>query len=183
MGSMSVRGLDDRIRALATRRYLPETHLDRWLRMDEPSRAALLAAAEDLKLRTGQLAGALEMLDEIAVRDGATPAATLARVEVRRAMKAAGSGPARAAAFLDALRAIRFPRLKRTMERLRAELSGLELPPGLSVALPKDLGSDEFEIRIRARTGADLKRLTAALVARYEGLARLAEILGGEDEI
>jgi hypothetical protein len=180
---MSASGLDDAILALGHRRRLPPAHLTRWLGMDEPSRAAILGVAERLRLRTGQLVGALEMLEEIAVRDGVPAAATLDRGEVQRAMKTPGSTPARASAFLDALRAIRFPRLERTMQRLRAELSGLELPPGLSVALPKDLSSDELVIQLRARTGADLRRLAAALLARQEGLVRLARILGGEDEI
>ena len=81
--------------------------------MPTPSRMALLDIAERLNLRTGQLFAAIDLLDEIEIREGASPAQTLAREEIRRACLAQGSGPWRAAAFLEALRKIRFPRLKR----------------------------------------------------------------------
>ncbi len=179
---MSGDGLEERIRSLAARRYLPNAHLARWLGMDEPSRAALFGVAENLKLRTGQLVSALELLEEIAVREASSPAAILARSEVQRAMNGCGSTPARASAFLDALRAIRFPSLARTMASLQAAIAELRLPSGLEVVLPKDLSSDELVIRLRARTGAQLKRLVAALAGREDELVRLARMLGGEDE-
>ena len=93
-----------------------------------------------------------------------------------------GSGPARAAAFLDALRAIRFPRLKRAVERLSSEVAALKLPPGVRVVLPKDLGSDELMIRVSARTGRELGNLIDALAAKKSGLVRIARLIGGDDD-
>jgi hypothetical protein len=171
------------IRALAAKRHLPDAHLARWLAMEEGSRTAILAVAEQLRLRTGQLVTALELLEEIAVREGETPEATLARTEITRAINLAGSTPARAAAFLEALRTVRFPRLGRTMARLREELAGLGLPAGLSVVLPKDLNADAIVIRLDARTGDELRRLIAALNQKEAGLIRLLGILGGENEV
>lgn len=174
---------DDAIRALGCAHHVPDTQVARWLAMDEASRGAFLELAETLKLRTGQIVAALELLEEIAVRESAPAAAILARAEIRRAAAGKGSGPARAAAFLDALRAVRFPRLKRALERVSAELSALRLPPGISVVLPKDLGSDELVVRLSARTGRDLKRLIRALGEKGPGLVRIAGILGGDDEV
>lgn len=180
MGAIST---DDAIRALAEARHLPASHVARWLAMDAESRRALLDHAQALKLRTGQIVAALDLLDEIAVRDGAAPSAILAREEVRRAIVHQGSGPARAAAFLDALRAIRFPRLGRTLERISARVAELDLPRGISVVLPRELASDELVVRLTARTADEMARLIRALGAKERELARIAAMLGGDDEV
>jgi hypothetical protein len=169
------------IRACAANRHLPESHTEKWLAMATPSRMALLDIAERLKLRTGQIIAAIDLLDEIEIREGVSPAAILLRDEVQRACTLAGSGPWRAAAFIDALRAIRFPRLRLAIERLSSEVAALKLPPGVRVEFPKDLGSDELVIRLRARTGRELETLIEVLAAKKTGLARIAELMGGDD--
>jgi len=168
------------IRMLAERRRLPPAHLDRWLAMDDESSGELFALAQILRLRTGQLVSALEMLDEIAVREQIKVAAILNRDEIVRILSASGSGPARASGFLEVLRQIRFPRLRAMQERLRAEVSALKLPRGISVDLPKELGSDELTVSLRVRSADDLGRLIAALNQSRAGLARIVEMLGGE---
>lgn len=172
-----------RIRAWADNRRLPHTHLARWLALGQEDSAALLALADHLRLRTAQLITALEMLEEIAVRDRASVAAVLARREIRRIVDGTGSAPGRARAFLDQLRAIRFPRLKRTADRLAAEIAALGLPRGVAVVLPRDLGSDELRIEISAHGGGKLDRLIEALVNKRAGLRRIADLLGGIDEV
>jgi hypothetical protein len=170
------------IRACAASHHLPESHTEKWLAMATPSRMGLLDIAERLKLRTGQLIAAIDLLDEIEIREGVPPAAILLRDEVQRACTLPGSGPWRAAAFLDALRAIRFPRLKLAMERLSSEVAALKLPAGVRVELPKDLGSDELVIRISARTERELENLIDAVAAKKAGLVRIANLIGGDDD-
>src|ERR1700688_2931341 len=114
------------IRACAASHHLPESHTEKWLAMDTPSRMGLLDIAERLKLRTGQIIAAIDLLDEIEIREGVSPAKILLRDEIHRACTLLGSGPWRAAAFLDALRAIRFPRLKLAVERLSSEIAALK---------------------------------------------------------
>ncbi|HYL60510.1 MAG TPA: hypothetical protein VEU51_16700, partial [Candidatus Acidoferrales bacterium] len=160
---MSISDADKGIRALAAERRLPQAHLERWLGLDALSRNEFLNLARKLRMRTGQIVAALEMLDEIAVRERVTVAAVLEREEIHRAAGSAGSTPARAHAFVEAIRAIRFPRLKRTQQRLRAEIAALKLPRGISVVLPKELGSDELTVSIRASSGDELARLVSAL--------------------
>jgi hypothetical protein len=170
------------IRACAGNRHLDEAHTEKWLSMLTPSRMALLDVAERLNLRTGQLAAAIDLLDEIEIRDGASPAQTLARDEIRRACLAQGSGPWRAAAFIEALRKIRFPRLREAIERLSAAVAALKLPSGIRVGLPKDLGSDEMTIHLSARTAQDLEKVIDALVEKKAGLVRIANLIGGDDD-
>jgi hypothetical protein len=177
---MNADEIDAQIRVLAAERRLPQSHLERWLAMDLPSRAAMLDLARTLRFRTGQLVAALDTLDEIAVREHVTVAAILDRPEVRRIAKGSGSAPSRASAILEALRTLRYPLLKRMQEQLRTEVSALKLPRGISIDLPKDLGSDELTVSLRVRSGAQLAHLLDALDRSRSGLTRIIEMLGGK---
>jgi hypothetical protein len=168
------------VRALAAAKRLPETHLARWLAMAPESRDGFLAAARDLRMRTGQIVTALDLLDEISVRERTNPAAILARPMFKQIIGGPGSAPARARAMLEALRAARYPRLAAALEKLRAEIAALKLPRSISVAIPKDLVSDELEISLKVRSAADLDRTLAALAQRKDGLARIIDLLTGE---
>src|SRR5271168_2549817 len=156
---MSADDIEAQIRNLAAERRLPPSHLERWLAMDSPSRGALLGVALALRLRTGQLVTALDTLDEIAVREHITVAAVLDRPEIRRIASGSGSAPSRASTLLEALRTLRYPLLKQMQEQLRSEVSALKLPRGISIDLPKELGSDELVVALRVRSAAELAHL------------------------
>ena len=177
--------IDAEIRTVAALLHVPDAHLERWLAMDDASRGAFLASARNLGLRTGQLVSALELLEEIAVREQITAAEVLAHDEIRRIADAPGSLPTRAKEFLEALRQLRFPRLKKMEQRLRSEIATLKLPSRISVVLPKELGSDDLQISLRVRSGDELRTLVEALNRATGGLERIIEILGGnvKDEI
>src|SRR5579863_1028455 len=91
---MKADAIDAEIRVTAAQRRLPAAHLERWLAMDHASRCALLAFARKLRLRTGQLVSALDLLEEIAVRERTTVGEVLGRDEIRRIADAPGSAPA-----------------------------------------------------------------------------------------
>ena len=177
---MNADEIDAQIRTLAAERRMPESHVARWLAMDLTSRGELLEIARALRLRTGQLLTALETLEEIAVREHATVAAVLDSPEIRRIANGPGSAPTRATAFLETLRTLRYPLLKKMQERLRTEVSALKLPRGISIDLPKDLGSDELTVSLRVRSAAELTHLLEALDQKRLGLTRIIEMLGGK---
>jgi hypothetical protein len=177
---MNSEQVDAQIRELAAARRLPESHLARWLRMDAASRAALLEVASSLRLRTGQIVTAINTLEEIGVRNHSSVAAILERPEIRRIVHGPGSAPSRASALLEAFRVLRYPRLKQMQDRLRSEVSALKLPRGISIDLPKDLGSDEVTVSMRVRSGAELTQLLGALDRSRPGLTRIIEMLGGK---
>jgi len=177
---MNADEIDARIRELAAERRIPQSHVDRWLAMDLPSRAAMLDIARTLRLRTGQLVTALDTLDEIAVRERVTVAAILDRPEVRRVANGPGSAPSRASALLEALRTLRYPQLRKMQDELRAEVSALKLPRGISLDLPKELGSDELTVSLRVRSAAELAHLLEALDQKRAGLTRIIEMLAGK---
>lgn len=170
------------VRGWATQRRLERPHLDRWLALDEDSAAALLDAARSLRLRTGQLQESLGMLEEIGLVDEVPLSAVLARPPLKRILEGSGAAPARARLFVDELRTMRFPRLRRTLDRMKVEIAGLKLPHAVTVVLPKDLGSDELRIEIRARSGAEFKDSLMALSRGAPGLERILEMLGGDYE-
>jgi hypothetical protein len=175
--------IDDTIRRWATLRHLPDTHLIRWLALAPEDRTALLGIAERLRLRTGQLVSAFEVLEEIALRERITIATIIASDEIRRVIDGAGSAPGRARDLLDTLRAKRFPRLHRMTTRLVNEIAALGLPGGIRVVLPKDLASDEVRIEICARGGAEMVRLIDAVANVRAGLGRIADLNGASDSI
>jgi hypothetical protein len=168
------------VRAWAELHHFDRAHLDRWLALDPHSAASILDAARRLRLRMGQLQSALEMLEEIALVDKTYVSTVLARAPLKRILEGAGSAPARARAFVDELRAIRFPRLGRALEQMRVGVAALKLPRTVAVVLPKDLGSDELRIEIRARSGREFRDSLRALEAKTDEVERILGLLAGE---
>jgi len=175
--------LEAEIRDLAARRRLPQASLARWLRLDEPGRAALLKLAHALRLRTGQLVATLDLLDEISVREQSGAAEILARPPLRRVATGSGSAPERARELLDQLRAIRFPRLRETTKRLEAAVAALRLPRGITVLLPRELASDELTIQLAASAPGELDHLLDRLLEKRDDLAAILAMMGGEDDV
>jgi hypothetical protein len=176
---MSTDDIAKAVRAWAEARHLDRVHIERWLALDTYSAAAILDAVARLRLRVGQLQGALEMLEEIALVDKTQVSAVLARAPLKRILEGVGPAPARARAFVDELRAMRFPRLGRAFEQMKAEIAALKLPRTVAVALPKDLGSDELRIEIRARSGPEFRDSLRALEEKADAVERILDLLGG----
>ncbi len=171
------------IRRWAAAKHLPGPALARWLALDEAARAALLALAQELWLRTAQLAKTLELLDEIALREGRNTLSILESETIKNAIASGGSAPARASRMLEALRMLRFPRLTRLRSELESDLRALGLPAGLRVRLPRELASDELTLELRATTRAELEAGLRTLQRIGPDLARIIERLGGDDEV
>jgi len=171
------------IRAWAARRHLTEHHLERWLALPGADAAALLALAEELHLRTGQLSSTLDLLEEIALRERRTISEVLGADELQRAVRGHGSAPSRASATLAKLRELRYPQLTATLNQINAEVAELKLPSDLHLLLPKNLSSDEFKIELTVRSASQLEAALRALEERRPKLERIIELLGGEHEI
>jgi hypothetical protein len=76
---------------------------------------------------------------------------------------------------------MRFPRLGRALEQMKAEVAALKLPHTVAVALTKDLGSDEMRIEIRARNGTEFRDSLRALADSADGVERILDLLGGQN--
>ena len=174
---------DDAIRALAAARHLPDSHRERWLALERRSRGAFLELAESLRLRTGQIVIALDLLGEIAVRENKSAADILTSPALARIAQRAGSAPSRARAFIEALRALRFPRLGEATARLEDAIGDLRLPRGISIVLPRELGSDVLTIKFELSRASDLDRAMGVVTERRAAIARILAMLGGSDEV
>jgi hypothetical protein len=173
--------VDVRLRRWAKAKVLPPACVQKWLALSERGRTRLLEIAETLKMHTGQFIVALAMLEEIAIREGQDVSEILACPSLHRVLNAEGSGPGRARALLDELRALRYPQLKRARERLDHELAAIKLPPGIKVVLPHNLASDEVRLEIVGHGCAEMERLLACLTAKSGEIVALAAKLGGAD--
>jgi hypothetical protein len=176
---MSHDDIGNAVRAWAEQRHLDRAHLDRWLALGSEDAAAVLDAAARLRLRVGQLQGALGMLEEIALIDGERVSAVLARAPLKRILEGVGPAPSRARAFVEELRAMRFPRLGRALDDMRAEIRALKLPRMVAMTLPRDLGSDELRIELRVRSATEFQDSMRALADRADGVERILDLLGG----
>lgn len=177
---MNDQEIEKNLRDWAERNRLDRAHLERWLALDAAGAAALLNAATRLRMRVGQLQAALEMLSELALVEQQTISAILARASFKRILEGSGSAPGRARAFVDALRAMRFPRLMRALERLKGEVAALKMPRTVTIVLPRDLGSDELRIEIRVRDAEELRGSIRAVAEGADGIERILQMLGGE---
>ncbi len=175
--------IDERIRAWAMERRLPQAQLVRWLGLADDDRLAMLKLAECLRMRAGQFLTAYELLDEISVRESASITSILSRTDLCRVIEGPGSAPGRARRLLDVLRAIRFPRLRRTTERLAGQVAELKFPTNIRVILPTNLQSDELRLELIAHGSIELNQLLEKLAEKKATLCRLADSLGGSDEI
>src|SRR5216683_6759301 len=90
--SQNVQSIDE----WAREHHLTESHIARWRNMAPGDGNAVLDLAIALRLRTGQLVTALELLEETALREKQSIAEILAADSIRRAIRSPGSRPQRA---------------------------------------------------------------------------------------
>ncbi|MGH7917244.1 MAG: hypothetical protein ACREQE_07230, partial [Candidatus Binataceae bacterium] len=160
------------VRAWAAERHLPTACVGRWLELSEADCTALYDVARTMNLRTAQFVTIFEMLDEIAVRDNQPISAILASPGIQRVLRGSGSAPARARMLAEHLKELRFPRLRRQLERIREQVASLGLPRTISVMPPNNLSSDELRIEITAHSGTELERLIGILREKMTELKR-----------
>jgi hypothetical protein len=170
------------IRRFGQKRHLPQRSVEAWLALGADAGRMLLGLSAALNLRTGQLAAVLDMLPEVALREGVSPAAVLARPEIKRIAAAPGSAPERASKLLAALRVLRYPRLSRALAKLQGQIEALRMPAGAAVMLPRELSSGQLVIELRVGSTTELDGALDALRQRRIQLALIFELLGGANE-
>ncbi len=176
-------GLDESVERLASERHLPQRYVAAWRSWDARDQEALLRVARSLKLRTGQLMVAIELLPEVALQQGLAIAEFLGREELRHIIDGPGSAPQRAHAFIEALRTFRYPRLNRMLKALKDELKAAKLLPFVKVALPKELSCGELRIELRLTSQAQLDAALKVLADNRHVFLRMLRILDGTDEV
>ena len=160
--------LAEQIAAYAREKHLSAQTLTRWQAWAEEDQTAFLALAQELQLGENQVRDFLDWLEETVLRDGGTIRELLARPEIRRPLGAKLARNDKLKAVKDALRKLRYPRLSRLEEDLRAAVKALDLGGRVRVSFPPAYEGDEVTVEIRARSVKELSDSLARLRQRLD---------------
>jgi hypothetical protein len=152
--SMSL--LTDQLIAYTQEKRLSTQTLRRWQSWVEEDQAALLVVAKELQLNENQLRDFLDWLEEIVTRDGIMVRDILGRVDLRHPLQAKLSRNDKVRAVKEALRKLRYPRLSRLEDDLRAAVKALDLGSRVRVSFPAALEGDEITFEIKASSAQEL---------------------------
>jgi len=176
---MTPTALPEPITAYAQQKRLSPHTLARWQAWRESDQAALLEVAQTLQLGENHLRDFLDWCEEIVLRDGGTVAALLARAELQRLLTARLGRNEKLKAVKEALRKIRYPRLSRLEEDLRATVKALDLGGRVRVSFPPSLEGAEITVEITAGNVKELSESLARLRQRLEdgGIQKLFNLM------
>jgi hypothetical protein len=171
--------LTDQITAYAQEKRLSPHTLARWQTWIAEDQAALLTLARELQLNDNHLRDFLDWLEEIALRDRCTVSAVLAGPEIQRHLCAKTARTEKLKAVKESLRRVRYPRLSRLEEDLRAAIKALDLGGRVRVSFPPTLEGDEVTVTITARNAKELDDCLTRLRRRLEegGFQQLFDLL------
>jgi hypothetical protein len=151
------------IAAYATFRRFSAATLQRWQRLADEDQRALLDLAQRLRLGENQFRDFLDWSEEIALRDRCSLAAVWRR-EVLATVLARDLGRNEMIhALKAALRALRFPQLAATEERIAELIKRLDLPRDSQLQVPLNLEGDAVRLELHSRSAAALRDQVAAL--------------------
>jgi len=157
--------------------------LDRWLKLAEEDRGALLELALGLKLGENHLRDFLDWLEEIALRDGTSLCGILRGEPLGSILSDPRLGRSdRLKRAKEELRRLRFPRLARIEEEIHKRLRELELKPQLQISIPPALEGEGLTVQVRAGNYEELKRLVEELreTLERESVKEIFALLRGE---
>lgn len=148
--------ITEQIAAYAQLKRLNPQTLTRWQTWTESDQAAFFAFVYELQLGENHLKDFLDWCEECVLRDGGTIAELLARPEIRQPLTAKLGRNDKLKAVKEALRKIRYPRLSRLEEELRAAVKALDLGGRVRISLPPSLEGDEVTVEMKARNVQEL---------------------------
>jgi hypothetical protein len=160
--------LNEQIVAYAHEKRLSPQTLARWKVWNEEDQIALLTLAQELQLGENHLRDFLDWLEEITARDGGAVREVLTRAEIHQPLQSTVSRNDKLKAIKEALRRIRYPRLSRLEEDLRAAVKALDLGNRIQVSFPPTLEGEEITVELKARNPQELTDNLRCLQRRIE---------------
>lgn len=152
--------LNEQLATYAQEKRLSSQTLARWRAWGEEDQAALFVVVRELQLGENHLRDFLDWLEEITARDGGAMRELLTRAEIHHPLQSTLSRNDKLKAVKAALRKIRYPRLSRLEEELRAAVKALDLGSRIQLSFPPSLEGEEVIIELKAR---NLQELTDSL--------------------
>lgn len=174
---------DERIRDYAKEKGFHPQTLARWLHWEPQDRDALCGLAVGLKIGENHLRELMDWLEEIALRDRCG----IHQLLTQKEMTDIGSDPRLGRAdklkrIKEQIRRLRFPRLSRIEDTIRARTQELKLPPAVRLSVPSGLEGGKLCVEISASTAQELKKLIAQLAeaADRDSIKEIFRMLAGE---
>ncbi len=155
--------LSEEIACYCRERGIRAQDMQRWLALDEPDQQALLGLARSLRLGGNHFNDFLDWCVEISLRDGCSIASVVDGKELAPTLSDGRMGRNdRLKHAKEALRRLRYPRLTRVEDEVRARLRRLKLDPRIRITVAPGL---EGGLKVEIQAGG------------LETLARLAQEL------
>ena len=174
---------DERIRDYAKEKGFHPQTLARWLHWEPQDRDALCGLAVGLKIGENHLRELMDWLEEIALRDRCG----IHQLLTQKEMTDIGSDPRLGRAdklkrIKEQIRRLRFPRLSRIEDTIRARTQELKLPPAVRLSVPFGLEGGKLRVEISASTAQELKKLISQLAeaADRDSIKEIFRMLAGE---
>lgn len=169
----------EQVTAYAQAKRLHPQTIARWQAWSEADQTALWELVQELQLGENHLRDFLDWCEEIVLRDGGTITDLLAYPTLRQPFRAKLGRNDKLRAVKDALRKMRYPRLSRLEEDLRAAVKALDLGQRVQVSFPPSFEGEDITIEIKARNVKDLSDSLARLGQRVDAgmIQRVFELL------
>ncbi len=158
----------DKITSYAQQKRLSPQTLARWQAWSEADQASLWEVVQELQLGENHLRDFVDWYEEIVLRDGGTVADLLSKPEFRQPLNANLGRNEKLKAVKEALRRVRYPRLSRLEDDLRAAVKALDLGSRVQVSFPPSLEGDEMTVSITARNAKELQDSVERLRERLD---------------
>jgi hypothetical protein len=169
----------------ARERGFHQQTLERWLKLAERDRAALLDLAQGLKMGGGHFRDFLDWLEEISLRDGVGFCEILRRESILRVSSDPRLGRNdKLKRVKDEIKRFRFPRLAQIEGEIQGIIRELKLQPQIQFSVPSGLEGGTLSVQLRATSHEQLRRLTAELEALLEkkAMKEIFDLLTGKKE-
>jgi hypothetical protein len=149
------------------KRFSPST-LERWLAKIPSDRDALLDLALRLRLGQNQFRDLLDLLEDIAARQGSSLKEVIESPSIAPVMSRALGRNEAIKTIKSVLRRLRYPQLSEIEKRLADLVQSIHLPPGARIEFPANLEGEHVSVRLTASGPAELRAQANALVAALE---------------
>jgi hypothetical protein len=174
--------ITDQLIAYAQEKRLTAQTLRRWQSWPESDQAALFPTVKDLQLNENQLRDFFDWLEEITARDSNTISRVWAHPEIQRALEAKLSRNDKLKAVKATLRRIRYPRLSRLEDDLRAAIKALDLGDRIRVSFPPELEGNEVTLEMKAHSIEEVRNSLTLLRQKLDD-GSLQRVFAALDEV
>ena len=178
--------IDQQILAYGTKKAFHQKTLDRWLKLAENDRGALLALAEGLKMGENHLRDFLDWLEEISLRDGVSIRDILTGESFERISSNPRLGRGdKLKRIKEEVRRLRYPRLRQIEGEIGKRIRELKLIPQIQMSVPPGLEGGALNVRLRATSFEELGQLVDAMGQALErkAMKEIFALLGGNENV